>query len=249
LLVFRFWKEVILKMFLSRLKLNPLLRAVRRDLSDCREMHRTVMSVFPAGAGETPRHEYGVLYRIDTPNNGLPQLYVQSEVIPDWTRLPADYLIEQSGNPACKRVGSHYDNLREGMALTFLLRANPTKKIGTSSAATRRAGGPTDNGQRVPLTREEDQMKWLKRKAMVGGFELLTLSCNSTVDAVDAGFGGMVYGGRRVGERRLVFSAVNFRGLLRIIDAECFRATLRQGIGPGKAYGFGLLSIAPARYQ
>ena len=39
--------------------------------------------------------------------------------------------------------------------------------------------------------------------------------------------------------------AVRFDGLLRVTDAGDFRETLICGIGPGKAYGFGLLSIAP----
>jgi CRISPR system Cascade subunit CasE len=33
--------------------------------------------------------------------------------------------------------------------------------------------------------------------------------------------------------------------LLEITDAERFRAALAAGIGPAKAYGFGLLSVAP----
>lgn len=39
--------------------------------------------------------------------------------------------------------------------------------------------------------------------------------------------------------------AVRFDGLLRITDANAFRETLACGIGPGKAFGFGLLSVAP----
>jgi CRISPR system Cascade subunit CasE len=45
----------------------------------------------------------------------------------------------------------------------------------------------------------------------------------------------------------MTFAAVTFDGLLRIVDADRFRAALVQGIGSAKAYGFGLLSIGPAR--
>jgi len=34
-------------------------------------------------------------------------------------------------------------------------------------------------------------------------------------------------------------------GLLRIVDADAFRAAVIAGIGPGQAFGFGLLSFAP----
>ena len=39
--------------------------------------------------------------------------------------------------------------------------------------------------------------------------------------------------------------SVLFEGLLRITDETCFLETLVRGIGSGKAFGFGLLSIAP----
>jgi len=34
---------------------------------------------------------------------------------------------------------------------------------------------------------------------------------------------------------------------LQVTDAEKFRESLKTGIGTGKAYGFGLLSIAPVK--
>jgi CRISPR system Cascade subunit CasE len=35
--------------------------------------------------------------------------------------------------------------------------------------------------------------------------------------------------------------------MLRITDEALFRQTLERGLGSGKAYGFGLMSVAPAR--
>jgi CRISPR system Cascade subunit CasE len=63
-------------------------------------------------------------------------------------------------------------------------------------------------------------------------------------------------GGRTIGHRehgggerrqRMTFGTVLFEGLLRVTDVERFRTTLASGIGSGKAYGFGLLSIAAPR--
>ena len=45
----------------------------------------------------------------------------------------------------------------------------------------------------------------------------------------------------------LKFLSVQFDGILQVIEPKRFRKTLVEGIGSGKAYGFGLLSIAPAR--
>ena len=46
------------------------------------------------------------------------------------------------------------------------------------------------------------------------------------------------------GGRVLTFKGAIFEGRLEIVDADRFRTALRNGIGPGKAFGFGLLSIA-----
>ncbi len=40
------------------------------------------------------------------------------------------------------------------------------------------------------------------------------------------------------------FQGVLFEGSLQVVDAEAFRKALAHGIGPGKAFGFGLLSVA-----
>jgi CRISPR system Cascade subunit CasE len=42
------------------------------------------------------------------------------------------------------------------------------------------------------------------------------------------------------------FSAARFDGLLQVNDAKRFLETLTAGIGSGKAFGFGLLSVAKA---
>jgi CRISPR system Cascade subunit CasE len=42
------------------------------------------------------------------------------------------------------------------------------------------------------------------------------------------------------------FLAVRFEGVLAVTDPEVFRATVAAGIGSGKAFGFGLLSVGPA---
>jgi len=43
----------------------------------------------------------------------------------------------------------------------------------------------------------------------------------------------------------LQVQAVLFEGRLEVVDPERALATLRRGVGPGKALGLGLLSVAP----
>ena len=44
-------------------------------------------------------------------------------------------------------------------------------------------------------------------------------------------------------KQKLTFAGVLFDGHLEVTDASLFYETIRQGVGPGKAYGFGLLSV------
>jgi len=239
-------------MYLTRLVLNPRHRAVQRDLADCQAMHRTVMSLFPQSPGGPARTQMGVLYRLETnPHAGGVNLLIQSEVRPDWSGLPPGYLQEPTGplgNPACKAVDEQYAAIATGERLRFRLRANPTRKVDTHSGP----GGERRNGRRVGLGDEEAQLAWLSRKGEQCGFALLNARAAPSVVNVRSAPEARLVGWRAQGSgdeeretRRLTFAPVLFEGELRVTDAERFREALGQGIGPAKAYGFGLLSVAP----
>lgn len=49
----------------------------------------------------------------------------------------------------------------------------------------------------------------------------------------------------RKGEQTLTHGSATLKGELRVIDREHFVRSFRQGIGRGRAFGFGLLQIAP----
>lgn len=103
-------------------------------------------------------------------------------------------------------------------------------------------------GKRVEIRREEERLAWLARQ----GRERLS----STGD----GAGGARARRRGPGscpaavanppdtrswDRRLTLATALFEGELRVTDAGAFRNGLAGGIGPGKAFGCGLLSLAP----
>jgi CRISPR system Cascade subunit CasE len=150
-----------------------------------------------------------------------------------------------------KAIHERYRALTTGTVLRFRLRANPTKKIHTTEATRtpgKRATGP--NGTRKPLTRDE-LPAWLERKSGHHGFRLL--DARHQPDPI----AGKEQVGRKPDPRqqgtdteqktmRMTHAAVLFEGVLEIVDADLFRGALWGGIGPAKAYGFGLLSVAPA---
>jgi CRISPR system Cascade subunit CasE len=226
-------------MYLSKLLVDLHNRVAQRDLADCHNLHRTIMSAFPQADGAAAREEFGVLFRVDTGRGGKVFLLVQSRLEPDWSRLPEDYLLETDGNPACKPVLSHYAGLETGQRLLFRLLANPTKRV----SARNTEEDARWRGKRIELRREEDQIAWLRRRGESAGFRLLAARVNRDVPNVQTTPRPKTSGWRE--KSRLSFGSALFNGELEITDAAAFRQSLSDGVGSGKAYGFGLLSIAP----
>ena len=230
-------------MYLSRLMVNPRCRDARRDLSDIYQMHQRVMSAFPSVSdSDGARARMAVLHRLDVDrSSGTTVLLVQSGVKPNWTSLPSSYLAPTDvgeGNPAVKCITAALENLRQGQILQFRLRANPTRKVDTKSGS----DGRRSNGRRVVLGTESQQVEWLSRKGGQSGFHLVPVQPGSNVPAVRVGVLERHRGNGR--SRTLTVAGVLFEGVLRIDDAGKFRSAVRTGIGPGKSFGCGLMSVA-----
>jgi CRISPR system Cascade subunit CasE len=238
-------------MYLSLLVLNSRSRTVRRDLGDCRSLHRTILSAFPqavhfAGAA---RQEFGVLYRAESdPRTGRTQVLVQSLELPDWSSLPSDYLTRDFmtlDNPALKRIDQGYQTFSIGKRLKFRLRANPTRRI-AGHCLTEESNG---HGKRVEIYDSIKQTEWMKRKAMQHGFQLVALRANQDVPDLIARPESKTIGWRTPGQSPMKFGVATFDGILEVSHTQKFKEALTKGIGSGKAYGFGLLSIAPVSDQ
>lgn len=245
--------------YLSRLILDLGSRQVLSELAEPYEMHRTLMKAFPAVTGEVEaRSYYGVLFRAEVDEKArIARVYVQSNVEPDWSVLChlGSYLCWDAAVPAydCKDITGALKSIGVGQTLAFRLRANPTKRLV-------REGDPL-SGKRVALFKEDEQIEWLRRKGngeggkSPGGFDLVATVLPSSggtggaVPQVRVRPEGIVRGRKRApgGGHLTTHFSVLFEGLLKVTDATAFVETVRRGVGPGKAYGFGLLSIAPAR--
>lgn len=218
-------------MYLSKLLLNPRDEQAGIDLAAPYDLHRTLGRAFPEAETKRYRSECGVLFRIeDARPHGVPVL-VQSTVEPDWTQLPKGYGLRVEGP---KRVSL---SLRPGQTLHFRFAGNPT---------VRKTPPGTKNGRRVPLVHAIPNEKgyptyfdWFERQAARCGFEVLS--------AQDAPF--HLAPRRRKKEdfrkRELPLFGVRFDGVLRVDEPDKVEAAVREGIGPAKAFGFGLLSLAP----
>jgi CRISPR system Cascade subunit CasE len=230
--------------------LNPRTQIVRRDLADCQAMHRRMLSAFEEVNTSAARAELGVLYRVESDaQTGAISVLVQSSEEPEWSRLPACYLSDNEQNPPCKSISNSYATVQGGMRLRFRLRANPTRKIETKTLA----DGKRRNGKRVEIRDESEQAAWLERKAAQHGFRLCAVRSidedkrkGKRATPGDSDVQSSPPDATSARGARLTFASVLFEGELVVTDAELFHAALRRGIGTGKAYGFGLLSVASA---
>lgn len=218
-------------MFLSRLLLNPRNLHVARDLGDIVDLHRSVMRAFPSHDGESPRSALGVLFRLEG-RSSPPELLVQSLVTPNWPLLADDYLLDHEHRDADRLLAA----ATEGRHLRFRLVANPSRK----SAAHRPDEPPPRNSRRIALTTDEERHGWLVTRGNRGGFRIVGDGPASGVRIDEL---APVVGRR--GPSTVHVRPTLFEGALEVRDPVRFRQALREGIGPAKAYGCGLLSIAP----
>lgn len=242
-----------MEIYLTKLILNPNSRMVWDDLGNLQNMHRTVSNAFPKierddsaphHEQKTPRSEFNLLHRLDfDARNGRAVLLVQSSVKPDWSFLRDGYASEIE----CKKVHEQYSRIENGMRLLFRLQANPTKRIGKSDTKADERFKPSDERKirrRVELRTDEEKIDWLKRKGEDAGFRLTDVRIKEDVANAAVQSSSKQFGRRGRNDKKMTFGSVVFEGVLQVTDAEKFREALRTGIGTGKAYGFGLLSVA-----
>lgn len=244
-----------MSLFLSRLRLDPFSRRVASEVAHPYEMHRTILGVFPEKRDDADRSEtrFGILFRVEVGSPHEPvTVLVQSKLEPDWTPLRSldGYLIADSSSIECRSMDRALSAVRDGQVLAFRLRANPTRRIGRS--------GGSMAGKRVELAREEDLLAWLMRKGGGGEnpgrgvFELVHSDAEAErvqrVFRVSVTDEGKVFSRKieREAGHRMTHHSILFNGLLRVMDRDAFVETLATGIGSAKAFGFGLMTIAPA---
>ncbi len=230
-------------MYLTRAFLDPKSRDVRADLRNPESLHKTVMRAFPGDAGPSARSALAVLHRLDQDRGDRLVLLVQSRTRPVVERWPAGYVLDMGGdidlafsgvgeNPAVRNVERERAALRPGARFAFRLRANTTKKIDTKSAA----DGARRHGRRVPVRGDDERLRWFARRAEAAGFAVDQNEVRITEVAASGGRGG----------KSVTVAGAVFEGILVVSDVDRFVRALEAGIGPAKAYGFGLLSIAKA---
>ncbi|GGT58622.1 type I-E CRISPR-associated protein Cas6/Cse3/CasE [Streptomyces kurssanovii] len=254
-------------MFLTRFRVNTARPGARHLLSSPQAMHAAVMSSFPGllptdtPTPDAPR----VLWRLDQTARAEVMLYVVSPDRPDLT-----HLVEQAGWPAAaaadpdrpgwqsRPYGTFLDRLATGDRWAFRLTANPVHH------ARRKDGEPT---KRTAHLTPVHQMGWLLKRQEPCGFRVLEKADDKRLLPAGTTRTGQPHHGDRYelavrDKRTLAFDksrsagpgsrkppvslvTVTFDGRLEVTDPTLLRRALTQGIGKAKAYGCGLLTLAP----
>ena len=207
---------------LSLLHLDADDPQVRVDMRDVSELHRSTMSAFADMRGSArPRADLGILYRLGSGDEQF-TLIVQSQVRPRWDDLPRGYL---SRSADIRPLEPLLDRIIPGSVWQFRLVANATV---------------ARQGARHGLTRERDLIAWLLARGTQLGARL---EADRTPTFIARDLGDVR--GRR-GPNRITVRQASFDGVLEAVDAAALKRAVLDGVGRARAYGCGLLSLAPA---
>ncbi|MEV2199579.1 type I-E CRISPR-associated protein Cas6/Cse3/CasE [Streptomyces fradiae] len=253
-------------MYLTRFRFNTARSEARRLLGSPQRLHGAVNMAFPdppAREGDAPR----VLWRLDRAPAGRIDLFISSPSRPDLT-----HLAEQAGWPSLGGegwrtfdYGAFLDALRQDDVWAFRLTANPVHHIRRDTDA---PGAPTKRAAHVT---PRHQIGWLLKHQERAGFAVLGRPAADESAPAEMHYDVMVHdrtpmqfgkpsgaetGTSRPGRSRdgraakapdVRLTRATFDGRLRITDLAAFRRTLTHGLGKAKAYGCGLMTLAPAR--
>jgi CRISPR system Cascade subunit CasE len=232
-------------MYLSRVEINPRLRATMLALNSPQRLHAIIAASFPSSSSAlgsstkgpeqqsaqqlTQQSVHRHLWRLDKLGHSLYVLVVSPRK-PDFS-----HLIEQLGWAGSQQVWEtksydpFLDRLQQGQEWQFRLRANPTYSD--------KKGNPSESRGIVRAhVKIEDQKQWFAARAQKCGF---TLNGFELVDRSVSRFERQ--------QKTVTLHVATLEGLLRVEEPELLREALINGIGRAKAYGCGLLTLAKPR--
>lgn len=209
-------------MYLTQLHLDGTNRRTLNALSAPCKFHGAIERAFP---GDRQRN----LWRIDQ-RGGQFYLLILSAEQPDLTHAAAQFGVPGEAwqtkdyTPLLGRIST-------GSRWRFRLCANPTYSV------------PTPNRKRGRVCAHrtpEYQVQWLLKQSVKHGFSLNPDEFNVTKS--------QWYRFKKNGTSTPVtFLAVTYDGVLTVEDPALFKEALCSGIGSGKAYGAGLMTLVRER--
>ena len=203
-------------MYLSKIEMDLTDSHVRAALRVAQQMHRMMAAILG-----TARKDSELLYRYRTQGTRV-QIYLYSSIPVNEKRIRPGMTL--SGQ---RDMAAWLDKMFTGQILGFDLLTMPFKKVPAEA---------NRNSRRRVLRSQEERFAWLTRKAEQNGFSLLDVREN-TDEKLYA----------RHGEEKggiLYLDVYHYTGTLQIKELSAFQRAVETGIGPGKAYGLGMIMLA-----
>ena len=212
-------------MYLTRMELDTEKRATRKLLCSRSKIHGMVESAFSGGRERR-------LWRLDTLGGGL-YLLILSEEKPQLALAVLTYGVPEAGF-----VTKSYDTLLERITAQsrwhFRLVANST--LSKSRASTGKRGQVCGC---VGVGQQED---WLRKRAEAHGFQVGEEDFRVVGNDWHT-FYKQETREREKAEKRVLLREATYEGVLTVTDVDKFKELLCNGLGRGKAYGMGLLTV------
>ena len=211
-------------MYMTRMRLNPSKPGTKKAFKCPSLFHGAVENA----CGLTDDRK---LWRVDRAK-GAHYLMIVSSREPDLASAAMQFGFPYEVHPwESQQYDDSIRKIKKGSKWHFRLTANPTKSISPSDGAKTR-------GVVRACTEADTQIDWLLRRAEKNGFH---------VEKEDVKITGTKWyqfsKGPAAGHRVSLMSVV-YEGTLEITDPILFANALISGIGRGKAYGQGMLTIA-----
>ena len=208
-------------MYLTQMRLDMNNRRTLSALASPAKLHGAVESAF---SGQRQRN----LWRIDS-RGAQNYLLVLSGEKPDLTQA-AQQFAPPGETWQTKDYTQLLNRISQGSRWQFRLCANPTYSA---------PAGPGQRGRVCAHSTPEHQAAWLERQSERHGF-VLKKDEFAVMKSVWYRF--------RKGNtgKNVTFLAVTYEGYLEVRDPELFCRMLCSGIGHGKAYGAGLMTLVRA---
>ena len=202
-------------MYLTKIRLERSNPGYRASVRDAQRMHRLVTGLF-----NVARKDADILYRCYI-NGVYMDLYIYSGIKVDQERiLPGMHLVGE------RNMSEWLNSLKSGDIYEYQILTSPFKKVAEEGAK---------NSRRRILRIQEDRIVWLQKKAEQNGFTVLS-AVETPSERINA-----VHPDDKGGQ--LLSDVYCYTGALRINDADMFRNAVCHGIGPGKAYGLGMILL------
>ncbi|MCR4764224.1 MAG: type I-E CRISPR-associated protein Cas6/Cse3/CasE [Lachnospiraceae bacterium] len=202
-------------MYLARIDMELSAPRVRAALVDSQKMHRLLTGLY-----QNSRHDVSLLYRVK-PNGRVVSVYqyanspIKKENISSGMSLVGERCLDE-----------WLDSMQAGQTWRFDLVTMPFKKERRDDSG---------NSRRRMIRDEEERLEWLFRKAEQNGFSILEVQ--EFKDEKMNIYHPSDKGGK------MVMDSYRYTGSMTIKDASAFRKAVQEGIGPGKAYGLGMLLL------